>query len=100
MTGKSRRWQRHLFLLVLSGLVACSSAENAEKLIALAEQPRHEGQVNVAADLYHRAAELRPHDFHTQYRTALLYLQIDKGTENEACKISAIGHKTLIFINL
>jgi hypothetical protein len=26
--------------------------------------------VNVAADLYHRAAGLRPHDFHTQYRTA------------------------------
>ena len=57
------RWRRKLWLLCLSILVACSASENAEKLIALAEQAKQEERLNVAADLYHRAAGLKPDDF-------------------------------------
>jgi len=83
MMGTSGRWQRHLFLLVLSGLVACSAAENAEQLIALAEQAKQEERLHAAADLYHRAARLRPDDFNVQYETGLLYLQVANLSEAE-----------------
>jgi tetratricopeptide (TPR) repeat protein len=77
------RWRRKLWLLCLSILVACSASENAEKLIALAEQAKQEERLNVAADLYHRAAGLKPDDFNVQYGTGLLYLQVTNLSEAE-----------------
>ncbi len=70
-------WQKHLLLLVLAGLCACSAAEDPEKLMASAEKAKEEGNLQVAADLYHRTAGLRPDDFQTQYWTGLLYLQVN-----------------------
>ncbi|MDQ3829723.1 MAG: hypothetical protein M3361_10540, partial [Candidatus Tectomicrobia bacterium] len=76
MMGKSPRWGKGLLLLCLAFLVACSAAENAEQLIALAEQAKQEERLHAAADLYHRAAGLKPDDFNVQYGTGLLYLQV------------------------
>jgi hypothetical protein len=80
MMRKPARRQRYLLLFVLAGLLACSAAENVEKLMTSAETAKKEGQLHLAADLYHRAAGLRPHDFQIQYGTGLLYLQV-KGRE-------------------
>jgi Flp pilus assembly protein TadD len=62
--------------LCLALLVTCSSAENAEQLLALAESSKQAGRLSAAADLYHRVAGLKPEDFNVQYGTGLLYLQV------------------------
>jgi hypothetical protein len=49
-----------------------SLAGVAERLLASAEQSRQAGQLNVAAALYHQAADLREGDFDTLYQAALL----------------------------
>jgi len=66
------KWQSCL-LLLLFFLFACDQAREIEELIASAEKSEKEGQIKVAADLYHVVAELRPQDFNVQYRVALLY---------------------------
>jgi Flp pilus assembly protein TadD len=83
MTGKYSRCRRGLVLLCLSLLVTCSSAENAEQLLALAESSKQAGRLSAAADLYHRAAGLKPEDFNVQYGTGLLYLQVTNLSEAE-----------------
>jgi hypothetical protein len=63
MMRKPAWWQKNLLLLVLTGLCACSAADNPEKLMASTEKAKDEGNLHVATDLSHRAAELRPDDF-------------------------------------
>jgi hypothetical protein len=81
LTGVKRSpWRWSLGLLVAAFLVACDQAGEVERLVASAEQSRQAGQLKVAADLYHRAADLREDDFDTQYQTALLDL-VDRGVQ-------------------
>jgi hypothetical protein len=68
---KRSSWRWYLGLLVAVLVVACDQAGEAEKLVASAEQSRQAGQLKVAADLYHRAADLREGDFDTLYQAAL-----------------------------
>ncbi len=44
-------------------LVAFGHAEDVEQLVAAAEQAEQGGQLDAAAELYHRAAASRPEDF-------------------------------------
>ena len=71
MALKPLHWHGSLVLLVFALLAACSPSGQAEQLIALAEHSRRDGQLTMAAELYHRAAELQPQHFHTHYRTVL-----------------------------
>jgi hypothetical protein len=59
MTVKPSRWRSRVFLLMVGWLFACQQAGEVETLVASAEKARHEGQLALAADLYHRAAELQ-----------------------------------------
>jgi tetratricopeptide (TPR) repeat protein len=76
-------WRWSLAFLVVAFLVACDHAGEAERLVASAEQSRQAGQLQVAADLYHRAAGLRESDFDTQYQAALLDLEVHNVDEAE-----------------
>jgi hypothetical protein len=58
--------------LFASFLVACDQAGEADRLVASAEQSRKAGQLNVAADLYHRTADLRAGDVDILSQAALL----------------------------
>jgi hypothetical protein len=80
---KRSSWRWYLGLLVAVSLVACDQAGEAERLVASAEQFRQAGQLKVAADLYHRAADLREGHFDTLYQAALLDLQVDNLDEAE-----------------
>jgi tetratricopeptide (TPR) repeat protein len=77
MTLKRSHWHGSLVLLVCAWLAGCRPSGPAEQLMALAEQARRDGQLQMAAALYHRAAELHPQPFHIHYRTALLYVQVE-----------------------
>lgn len=79
---KPSPWRWYL-LLFAAFLVACDRAGEAERLLASAEQSRQAGQLKVAADLYHRAADLREGDFDTQYQAALLDLEVRNLDEAE-----------------
>jgi len=84
MSMKLSQWRDLLLLLACSFLFACDQARDAERLIAAGEESEKAGQLQVAADLYHRAAGLRPQDFDTQYRAALLDLRDGHFTAAEA----------------
>jgi Flp pilus assembly protein TadD len=75
------RWRGNLFVLLLSWLVSCGQGSNAEWLVASAQKAEQEGQLSIAAELYHRAAALKPDDFNTHYHAALLYLQLTRSDE-------------------
>jgi tetratricopeptide (TPR) repeat protein len=84
LTGMKRSsWRWYLGLLVAVFLVACDQAGEAERKVASAEQSRQVGQLKVAANLYHRAADLREGHFDTLYQAALLDLQVDNLDEAE-----------------
>jgi tetratricopeptide (TPR) repeat protein len=72
-----------LIPLLLALLAACEHAGEAERVLAVAEEAKKAGQLQVAADLYHWAAELRPQDFDIQYRTALSDLKVGNFIEAE-----------------
>ena len=80
VTPSPWRWS---LLLFAAFLAACDRAGEAERILASAEQSRKAGQLDVAADLYHRAADLRAGDFDTLYQAALLDLQVDNLDEAE-----------------
>ena len=70
MSVKLTQWGSLLFPLVLVFLCACDRAREAERLFAAAQEAEKAGQLEVAADLYHRAAGLKPHDFDLNYQAA------------------------------
>jgi tetratricopeptide (TPR) repeat protein len=74
------RWQIHFLLLFL---LACAPAKEVQRLIASAEESEKKGQVEVAAELYDKAAHLIPSDFDIQYRTAVLYLKLNNLEDSE-----------------
>ena len=80
---KRAQWRSRLFPLVLVFLFACDQAREVERLITAAQEAEKAGQLEVAADLYHRAAGLKPHDFDLHYRAALLYLRAGHFPEAE-----------------
>ena len=91
MSVKLTQWGSLLFPLVLVFLCACDRAREAERLFAAAQEAEKAGQLEVAADLYHRAAGLKPHDFDLHYQAALLYLRAGHFPEAEAPLRKAIA---------
>src|SRR4030095_5892822 len=77
MALKPSHWHGSLVLLVCAVLTACSPGEQAEQLVASAEHARRNGQLTMAAELYHQAAEIQPYHFQTHYRAALLSIQVE-----------------------
>jgi hypothetical protein len=54
--------------LCLSPLLGASGyTEDVEELLAAAEQAEQGGQLEAAAELYHRAAAIQPENFNLQY---------------------------------
>ena len=66
----SARAKWHFPVLALF-LLACAPAKEAQRLIASAEESEKKGQLEVAAELYDKAAHVIPSDFDIQYRTAV-----------------------------
>jgi tetratricopeptide (TPR) repeat protein len=61
--------------------------------MALAAKAKEEGQLEVAAELYHGAAGLTPQAFDAQYQAALLDLAVEKVNEAEAHLQKAVSLK-------
>ena len=76
-------WRCCVVLLALSLLSACGQAREPERLMALAEKTKHTGELQVAADLYHKAAALTPRHVDIQYGAALVDIQVENFTEAE-----------------
>jgi tetratricopeptide (TPR) repeat protein len=107
-----RRWKRYqsrsalypsCILLLLALLVACDQTREAERLMASAVKAKQEGQLEVAAELYHRAAGLTPQVFDAQYQAAVLDLAVEKVNEAEAHLQKAVSLKpdvAVAYLNL
>jgi tetratricopeptide (TPR) repeat protein len=70
-----------IFLFLL--LVASGYAGEVEQLLAAAEQAEQGGQLDVAAELYHRAAAIQPENFNLQYAVGLHCVMIENWPEAE-----------------
>jgi tetratricopeptide (TPR) repeat protein len=64
-------------------LVAFGHAEEVEQLIARAKQAEQGGQLDAAAELYHRAAAVRPAGFNIQYGVGLHCVRLENWAEAE-----------------
>jgi hypothetical protein len=70
-------------LCLFPWLVASGYTGEVDQLLAAAEQAEHGGQLDVAAELYHRAAAMQPENFNLQYTVGLHCLLIENWPEAE-----------------
>jgi predicted TPR repeat methyltransferase len=65
-------WLCVVFLCLFPWLVSSGHAGEVEQLLAAAKQAEQAGQLDAAAELYHRAAAMRPEDFTAQVVASLI----------------------------
>jgi tetratricopeptide (TPR) repeat protein len=76
-------WPCAVVLCLFPWLVASGYTGGVEEILAAAEQAEQGGQLDAAAELYHRAAAIRPEDFNLQCAVGLHCILLENWAEAE-----------------